>query len=109
MARFLENAAYPVPSTAYPVPSTATPSQRSTCAILAHKDLLNLALHNSHLWMSNFIVALPYVETSETTLFSITGGDVYLTDMIFIGNGVNARAIDVKANSRLFISSASTD
>ena len=58
--------------------------------------------------MSNLYVTLPVpsVKKNHTTLIVIHGGDLYMTNMTFVGDRNRARAIIVKENSRVYVSRA---
>lgn len=74
--------------------------------ITVREDFLESSLSNALVWISNLYVTLPGVEKNHSTLIGIHGGEMYLTDMTFVGDGDKARAIDISENRRVFISSA---
>ena len=77
------------------------------CVIKVREDFLELPLHGSVVWISSLYVTLSGLETNHSTLVSVHGSDLYMTDMTFVANGHKARAIDVKENHRVYVGRAS--
>lgn len=76
------------------------------CVITVREDFLESSLANSTLWVSNLYVTIIAADKNHSTLMAAHGGDMYLTDMTFHGDGQNARAIDIAENRRVFVSGA---
>ena len=57
------------------------------------------------LWISDMYVKLAGLEKGHSTLIGAHGGDVYLTDMTFVGDRDKARCIDVGNKRNLYAAS----
>lgn len=93
-------------------PFSATPQVRSDtqCVVTVSKNFLEVFDEGARLWVHNLYVRLEGVEKNHSSVVSVHGGDVYLTSMTFVGGGIagkeKARAINVRQNRRLYVSSA---
>lgn len=91
------------------VPPTETldPLRQSNtqCVVSIREDFLEVETEGAQLWISNLYVRLLGVEKDHSTLISVHNGELYLTDMTFVGDGHKARAIDVKSARRLYVAS----
>lgn len=93
--------------TAQPTGTLDPPRKSNTqCLILVRENFLEVPTEGSQVWISNLHVKLAGLERHHTTLIGVHGGDVYLTNMSFICDKNIARAIDVKENRKLYVSSA---
>ena len=81
-------------------------SANRQCVITVREDFLELPLQGTALSISNLYVTLSGVEKNHTTLIGVHGGDLYVSDMSFVGDRDRARAIDVKENRRVYVGCA---
>lgn len=92
--------------TAPPTDTVDPPRITNTqCVISVREDFLEVPSEGALLWLSDLYVKLLGVEKEHSTLIGVHSGDVYLTNMTFVGDGHKARAIDVKATRKLYVSS----
>jgi hypothetical protein len=90
-------------------PSFSLDPPRSTttqCVITIREDFLEIVPENGQVWVSDLYVKLLGVEKEHSTLVGAHGGEVYLTNMVFVGDRDKARAIDVKGR-KLYVASRS--
>lgn len=91
--------------TAQPTGALDPPRKTNTqCVILIREDFLEVVAEGALIWISDLYVKLIGVEKGHSTLIGLTKGDMYLTDMTFVGDRDKARAIDVSSNHRLYVS-----
>lgn len=76
------------------------------CVLTVREDFLEATLIGSRLWLSNLYVTLPATPgpRNHSALIATLGPDIYMTDMAFVADGRNARALDVGGDRRVFIS-----
>jgi hypothetical protein len=78
------------------------------CVITVREDFLEVPTDLAQVWISDLYVRIrvpPAQRYKFSTLIGVHGGDVYLTDMSFVGDGDKCRAIDVKEKRKLYVSS----
>eukprot|EP00892_Ulva_mutabilis_P003623 jgi/Ulvmu1/1632/UM113_0009.1 len=98
-----------VPSVTGPQPQPPVRIRTGQCLITVSGDFLEFSgsTRDSALWLSQMhvrTVADRGADSKQSTLVGVYGGDVYLTDMAFVGNGGQAtRAVDVHADRRVFV------
>lgn len=93
--------------TSQPTETLEPPRRSSTqCVLVVREDFLEATLQGKHLWLSDLYLKLPGVVKGHSTLIGVSGGDVYVTDMSFVGDGVKARAIAVDGTRNLYVASA---
>ena len=78
---------------------------RTQCVITVLEDFLEVQTESAPVWISDLYVKHIGVENNHSTFVGGHGGDVYLTDMILVGDGDGSRGIEVNENSKLYASS----
>lgn len=92
--------------TAQPTGALDPPRKSNTqCVLTVREDFLEAVIDGTHLWISDLYVKLPGLEKGHSTLIGVHGGDVYLTDMTFVGDRDKARAIDVLSARNVYVAS----
>jgi hypothetical protein len=82
------------------------PRDASQCIITLREDFVEVEGDGKPLWLSKLYLKLAGVEKEHSTLLGVSGSDVYVTDMAFVGDKVKARAIDLKGLRKLYVASA---
>ena len=74
------------------------------CLIVVREDFLQVteSIESSPVWISSLYVLLPGVEKNNTNVMYVQGGDLYMTNMTFVGDG-HGRAVQVEDYRRLYI------
>lgn len=75
------------------------------CLISVPADFLEVPTEDAQVWISDLYVRVVGSSADEKTLVGVHGGAAYLTDMSFVGDETNSRAIDVKQSLKLYVAS----